>query len=405
MGRRVFLIAGESSGDLHGGRLALELKNLSPEIELSGFGGAAMSEAGVEILEDPTRLAVIGLLEVLRHLSDFKRLFRRAVRALDERRPDLVVLIDYPGFNMRFAREVKRRGIRLVYYISPQIWAWDPGRIRTIRKLVDRMIVLFGFEKELYETAGVPVTFAGHPLLDQVRPVLPRFETLERLGQSDGLPVIGLLPGSREGEIRRHLPLFLSAGERMREALPSSARFLLIKAPHLPWEVYQPFLRRSGLNPKVVERWDYDGIHACDLVLVASGTATLECALLDRPMVIVYRTSWPTYLASRLLIRIPHIGLVNIVARRSAGASAGSPVVPELIQRAAHPRRIAAEALALWNDAQRRQRMKDSFAQIRKSLGAPGASRRAAQAVLAELSGNDGGVSRGPRRERSRRRR
>ncbi len=373
----IFIVAGESSGDLHGARLAKELKALSPNLELTGFGGAAMREAGVEILEDPTRIAVIGLVEVLRHFSEFKKLFRSAVRVLEERRPDLVVLIDYPGFNLRLAREVKRRGIRLVYYISPQIWAWDPGRIGTIKQLVDRMLVLFPFEEELYKKAGVPVTFVGHPLLDEVRPALPRIEALETQGLADGLPVIGLLPGSREVEVRRLLPVLLSAGEKMREHLPSSARFLLIKAPHLPWEIYQRHLRQSGLNPKVAERWDYDGIHACDLVLVASGTATLECALLERPMVIVYKTSWPTYLISRLLIRIPSIGLVNVLA--------GRKLVPELIQREANPARIAREALAIYGDAGRRNRMKEGFAKLRKSLGSPGAGRRAAEAVLTEL--------------------
>lgn len=377
MARSIFLVAGESSGDLHGARLAKELKTLSPGVQLMGLGGSGMKEACVEILEDPTRIAVIGLVEVLKHLEEFKQLFHRAVALLDERKPDLVVLIDYPGFNMRFAREVKKRGIPLVYYISPQIWAWDPGRIKTIKQLVNRMVVLFPFEKELYEKAGVPVSFVGHPLLDQVKPTLTRFETLERMGLSDGLPVIGLLPGSREIEIRRLLPALLAAGEKMKEELPSSARFLLIKAPHLSWDIYQPFLRASNLNPKVIERWDYDCVNACDLVLVASGTATLECALLERPMVIIYKTSWPTYLISRLLIRIPHIGLVNVVARKK--------VAPELIQQNASPAKIAAEALKLWKDAQRREKMKEEFVSIRKSLGAPGASRRAAEAVLAEL--------------------
>ena len=378
MNRSVFIIAGEPSGDLHGARLAQELKTLAPDVRLLGFGGSSMREAGVEILEDPTRLAVIGIVEVLKHLSEFNRLFHAAVKVLEEQRPDLVVLIDYPGFNLALAREVKRRGIRLAYYISPQIWAWDPGRVRTLKRLVDRMLVLFPFEKELYEKAGVPVTFVGHPLLDQVRPKLTRIETLEGLGLADGLPVIGLLPGSREGEIRRHLPVMLSACGRMQEALPSSARFLLIKAPHLPWEVYQPLMKRSPLQPKVVERWDYDCIRACDLALVASGTATLECALLDRPMLILYKTSWPTYLLSRLLIRIPQIGLVNVVA--------GKKTVPELLQRAANPERVAGQALKIWNDAQQRERMKEAFAQIRKSLGSPGASRRAAEAVLQELA-------------------
>ena len=336
-----------------------------------------MREAGVEILADPTSVAVIGLVEILRHLPHFRKLFQQAVEALDRRKPDGVVLIDYPGFNLRFAEEVKRRGIRLIYYISPQIWAWDPGRIHKIKRLVDRMIVVFPFEKELYERAGVPVTFVGHPLLDLVKPTLSRFKTLEKLGLEDGLPIIGLLPGSREGEIRRLLPPLLAAGERMKKGLPSTAQFLLIKAPHLLWPLYRGFLDRSTLNPKVIERWDYDSIYACDLVLVASGTATLECALLDRPMVILYKTSWPTYLISRLLIRIPMIGLVNVVA--------GKRAVPELIQQKANPNAISQTALDLWTSVQQRDQMRSDFRKIRASLGEPGATQRAAQSVLAEL--------------------
>lgn len=377
MASRIFLVAGESSGDLHAAHLANALSRKQPDLKLFGLGGEKMRSAGVEILADPTRLAVIGIVEVLRHLCEFHRLYRKAVDALDQRKPDLVVLVDYPGFNLRFAREVKRRGIRLIYYISPQIWAWDPGRIRLIRRRVDRMMVLFPFEKTLYEKANVPVTFVGHPLLDHVRPALSRAEALEKFGLADALPVIGLLPGSREGEIRRILPTLLGAAERMRQTLPTCARFLLIKAPHLSWDVYRTALSRSGLQPKVIERWDYDPLFCCDLVLVTSGTATLECALLERPMLVVYKTSWITYLLSRLLIRIPLIGLVNIVA--------GRKVVPEFIQHRAHPQAIADEAVDLWQSAQRRISMREAFLKIRADLGKPGASDRAAETVLEEL--------------------
>lgn len=372
------VVAGEPSGDLHAGHLARALRAASPDLKLFGLGGSEMRAAGVEILADPTRAAVIGLVEVLKHLPEFHLLFRKAVAALDERKPDGVVLVDYPGFNLLFAREVKRRAIRLVYYLSPQIWAWDPGRIHLIRRLVDRMLVAFPFEKELYEKAGVPVTFVGHPLLDRVAPTQDRLQALEQFGLEDGLPVIGLLPGSREGEIRRILPVLAAACERMREKLPSTARFLLIKAPHLPWELYREALRGSSLSPKIIERWDYDGIFCCDLILVGSGTATLECALLERPILIVYKTSWLTYLISRMLIRIPAIGLVNIVA--------GRKVVPEFIQHRANPRAIAAAALELWASMPKRQAMKQAFQEIRSKLGSPGASQRAAEAVLAEFS-------------------
>jgi lipid-A-disaccharide synthase len=338
-----------------------------------------MREAGVEILADPTSIAVIGLVEVFRHLPHFRSLFLQAVDALEQRRPDLVVLIDYPGFNLRFAREVKRRGIRLVYYIGPQVWAWGRGRIDRIRRWVNRMLVVFPFEERLYRQHGIPVTFVGHPLLDSVKLTLPRLECLAQFGLEDHLPIIGLLPGSREVEVRRILPILLASGERMHHTLPQTAQFLLIKAPHLPWEMYRTLLSRSSLHPKVVERWDYDCIAACDLVLVASGTATLECALLERPMLIVYRTSWPTYLISRWAIRIPRIGLVNVVA--------GEEVVPEFIQHRANPTTLAHAALQLWRSPAQREAMKAAFRKIRSALGTPGASLRAAEAILSELDG------------------
>ena len=373
----IMIIAGESSGDLHGAHLASALKKLLPELTLFGLGGRSMKEAGIEILADPTQVAVIGIVEVLRHLPTFRALFHQAVHALDERRPDVVVLIDYPGFNLRFAEEVKRRGIRLVYYISPQIWAWDPGRIHKIKRLVDRMLVVFPFEKSIYEKAGVPVTFVGHPLLETVKPTLPRLEALEKFGLEDAMPIIGLLPGSRRMEVKRILPVMLAGGEKMQESLPSSARFLLIKAPHLPWELYKEALAGSSLNPKVVERWDYDGIYSCDLVFVASGAATLECALLDRPMLIIYKTSWPTYLLSRLLIRIPMIGLVNIVG--------GKKISPEFVQHQATPARIAQAGLEIWGSAEKRETMRSDFRALRESLGEPGASERAARTIIQEL--------------------
>ncbi|MCM8811484.1 MAG: lipid-A-disaccharide synthase [Candidatus Omnitrophica bacterium] len=386
MTKKIMLIAGESSGDLHGAHLAAELFALEPDLQLFGFGGSGMKQAGVEILVDPTELAVIGIVEVLRHLGTFQAMFRKAAATLDERRPDVVVLIDYPGFNLRFAREAKTRGIPVVYFISPQIWAWDPGRIHKIKSLVSRMLVVFPFEQKIYEQAGVPVTFVGHPLVEHVKPALSRAESLQQLGLEDRMPVVGLLPGSREGEVRRILPIFLAAGERMQKELPSTTQFLLIKAPHLDWEIYRQAMTRSALKPKVVERWDYSCIHSCDFVLVASGTATLECALLERPMLIAYKTSWPTYFLSRLLIKIPVIGLVNVVASADEnGRITDKKIVPEFIQHSASPALIAATAIQLWKEASWRNKMVEDFRKIKHSLGETGASRRAAQTILEEL--------------------
>jgi len=375
---KIFVVAGELSGDIHAAALVRRLKMHRPDIEIIAFGGSHLREAGADVLEDPTHLSVIGIAEAIQHLPAFFRLFRRACQVLDHHRPHLVVLVDYPGFNLRLAKEVKRRGIHLVYYIGPQVWAWNPHRIRTIRRLVDRMIVILPFEKALYERHGVPVTFVGHPLLDWVQPKRSRLEILDELGLSDGLPIVGLLPGSRQTEVKRILPTLLAACQRLEEALPSTCRFLLLKAPHLPWTLYRDILSRFALHPKILERWDYDGLQACDIVLVASGTATLECALVKRPMVIVYKTSWITYGLARWLLRIPAIGLVNIVA--------GQKIVPELIQHRATPKTIAKEALALWSSFAKRQAMQQAFEKVREALGEPNAVDRAALAVLEELN-------------------
>jgi len=375
--KRVFIVAGETSGDRHAAALVGELRRRDSSLQFTGFGGPQMRAAGVELQEDLTRYAVVGLVEVLKHLGTFRRIFRAACRALDEQRPDLVILVDYPGFNLRLAREAKRRGLRVVYYVSPQLWAWGAGRMRAIRRDVELMLVFFPFEESLYHEAGVPVRWVGHPLLDAVRVTRPRAEALAVHRLAPTAPVIGLLPGSRAQEVAALLPILGAAADQIARQVPG-AQFLLMPAPGIAPETYRQALAHTHVAVTTAAQWDYDLLAACDLVLVASGTATLECALLERPMVIVYRTNPLTWWLGKRLVKLPYIGLVNVVA--------GRPLVPECLQGHATPTRIADEAVKLLRPDQGRQELQAGFREVRNRLGAPGASARAADAVQALLA-------------------
>ena len=374
--KRIFLVAGETSGDRHAAALVRELRRQEPPLSCAGLGGPQMREAGVELLADLTKHAVVGTVEVLRHLGTLRRLYAQAARALDTQRPDAVILVDYPGFNLRFAREAKRRGIPVVYYVSPQIWAWGAGRLATIRRLVDRMLVFFQFEEQLYTEAGIPVTWVGHPLLDAVQVAQPRALALQQYGLHSDQPVIALLPGSRQQEVQRLLPILAAAAERLGGQL-RGVRFLALQAPGVSTARYRQCLEQSRAAVTLVPEWDDNLLAACDLALVASGTATLECALLNLPMVIVYQTNPITWWIGKRLVTIPYLGLVNVVA--------GRPLVPECLQGEATPTRIAEAALGILRSETARRQMQAGFQAVRASLGHPGASRRAADAVLAML--------------------
>ena len=374
--RRVFVVAGETSGDRHAAALVSELRRRDASLQFTGLGGPQMQAAGVELLEDLTRYAVVGLVEVLTHLATFRRIFRTACRALDEQRPDLVILVDYPGFNLCLAHEAKRRGLRVVYYVSPQLWAWGAGRMPAIKRDVALMLVFFPFEESMYHEAGVPVRWVGHPLLDAVRVTRSRPEVLAAHQLSPTRPVIGLLPGSRAQEVTGLLPILGSAADQLARQIPG-AQFVLMSAPGLAPDLYQRALARTRAPMTTPAHWDHDLLAACDLVLVASGTATLECALLERPMVIVYKTNPLTWWLGRRLVTLPYIGLVNVVA--------GRPLVPECLQGDATPTRIAEEALKILRSDQGRQGLQAGFRDVRNRLGAPGASARAADAILAVM--------------------
>jgi len=372
---RILIITGEASGDLHGANLAAALKAKAPELSILGVGGPRMQAAGVELVQSLGHLNVIGIAGP----SAVRALARRvlAIRRMLRRDPlDLVVLIDNPGLNFHFARVAKRAGHRVVYYIAPQLWAWRPRRMRWIQRRVDYVVVILPFEVELYRRAGVPCAFVGHPLLDEVAPSYDR----DRLRAAYGLPreacVIGLLPGSRAGEVRALLPVMLEAA-RLLQGRGRSLKVILAVAETVDPDEIKRLCEGAGLDVRLVAR-DPNGVMAgADVLFIASGTATLQAAIIGTPMVIVYKLPWLTYLLARLLVRVPSIGLANLVA--------GRPFIPELIQHQATPARLAEEARRILDDASYRERMRTEMTRVKSLLGPPGASERAAAMVLQQL--------------------
>ena len=370
------IVAGEASGDMHGAALVSALKRLHPAWRFYGVGGNKLREAGVELLADSADMAVVGLTEVFFKLPLIKKVMQTLTRSWQEKKPAAVILIDYPDFNLLLASKAHARGIKVFYYISPQVWAWRKGRIRTIRRVVDKMVVILPFEEAIYRQTGVDATFVGHPLLDLIpgRPS-PR-EAREKLGLRGDSVTVALLPGSRPSEAARLLPICLAAAELMP---PGERQFILPLASTLSREFVEKILGDYSVNVTVIDQAVYDVLAAADLAIVASGTATLEAALMETPMVIIYRVSRLSYLLGRMFIRVKNIGLVNIIA--------GQTIVPELIQREANPGRIAEVATMILGDPEQRARMKSALSGIRTLLGSPGAAERAARLLDGALSG------------------
>jgi lipid-A-disaccharide synthase len=365
----LLLVAGEASGDLHGARLLAELRRRDPGLHAFGLGGDELREAGLEPVAHSSEVAVVGITEVLRVLPRVRQVFRRILAEVDRRGTRTAVLIDFPDFNLRLARKLKQRGVTVIYYISPQVWAWRRGRVRTIARVVDRMLVLFPFELDLYREHGVEVAHVGHPLVDEV-PVLPQ---AWEGGEPEGPYRVALLPGSRLSEVESLLPAMLGAVGLLSKELAVEAR--IVQAPSIPRQVLEEAVRRSGL-PVPIEAADrFATIARSHVALCASGTATLEVGLLGTPLVMVYRLESWTYRLARLLVRLPYVALVNLVL--------GEKAVPELIQDEARPERIAEEAARLLTDARARGAQRERLARLRERLGAGGASARAAAEVLA----------------------
>ena len=368
--KKILLVAGEASADLHGSHVMRELKRIDPSVHLYGIGGEELRRAGMEILFDARDLSVVGIVEVVSRLPHIRKVFNTLKRQIEEAPPGLLILLDYPDFNLRLAAVAKKHRVPVLYYISPQIWAWRQGRVKKIARIVDQMAVVFPFEVPLYEKEGVPVQFVGHPLLDREIPAFDSAGSLEAFGMKPGWPVIGLLPGSRKSEIERLLPVMLDAAERIRKEYPL-AQFIIPVAPGIRREEIETWVAQKNVPVTMVENQLHRALQVCSLALVASGTATLETALMKKPMIILYKISFLTYLIGRLMIRVPCIGLANIVA--------GTQVVPELIQADASPQRIAGEALALLKSPERLAAMERELGRIRERLGATGASARVAR--------------------------
>ena len=370
--RRILIIAGEASGDLQAAHLVKSLKSINPNIEIFGLGGNQMKAQGVEIIYDIVELAVVGFVEIIKHLATFKKIFTKLVTLLDRRRPDIVILVDYPGFNLRFARCAKEKNIPVIYYISPQIWAWGKKRIEEIKKYVDRMVVIFGFEEELYKEAGMKVSFTGHPLLDIAKPAWKKEATLKHLHLRHNSIKISLLPGSREKEVRRHLPEMFKACEKIKKRLPN-VEFILSRRKELDRSIYNNIISHSTIKPHSLENKPYEIMDISDLVIVSSGSATLETAIMQKPMVIIYKTSFITWLLARGMIKIPDIGLVNVVA--------GKRIVPELVQFQVNASNIAKESLKILENKKMQEGIKHDLQKVKEKLGEKGAADRAAHLI------------------------
>lgn len=373
-GPSILIVAGEASGDLHGSRLALELKQLRPDCQLKGIGGPKMEKVGVQLLYSLQDFAFLGFSEVLKHLPFIRRALHQLNRLFLEDKPDLLILIDYPGFNLRLAKMAKKRSIPVFYYISPQVWAWHPRRAHAIAQHVDKLAVILPFEVDFYKRrTGLRVHFVGHPLLEIVRAQLPRERFCRRWSLDPEKPVLGLLPGSREQEIVRLLPIMLDAGRILCRRIPD-LQMAVGAASSVKSSLYQDLLRKHSIGTVLVTGQTYDLMSHARLLLVASGTATLESAILNTPMIVLYRVSFLSWFLALLLVRVDHIGLVNLVA--------GERIVPELVQHQVTAPRVAREAYRLLKDDRRRAQITDKLLTIQRRLGEKGASRRTAKLAL-----------------------
>ena len=370
---RILLSCGEPSGDLYAGALVRALRRADPSVEVFGMGGAHMAEAGAELLVDYRGLAVTGLTEVVTALPRLLRTLRTLVDAARDRRPDVLVVIDYPDFNFRLMQAVKALGIPVVYYISPQLWAWRAGRMRTMQAVVDRVLPIFPFEEALYREAGVDVRFVGHPLLELTKTTAPREALRAEWGIGPDQALVALLPGSRGNELKALAPVLAEARDRIRQQRPS-ARFVVARAPHVTDAWLAPLTADPG-TLVVADRTD-DVLAACDVVLTASGTATVQAAIHGAPMVVLYRLSALTYRLFKPLGRVDMYAMVNLIS--------GRRIVRELIQDECRAEAAAVEALRILTDHDYRAQMVRDLAAVREALGGPGASDRAA-AAIAEL--------------------
>jgi len=363
------IIAGEASGDLHGAGVVRALRRKDSSIDIFGVGGDKMQGEGMDLIYHVREVAVMGFWEVLKHLPIIRSMQQTLIQLLTLRKPDLVVLIDYPGFNLRFAPSVKRLGIKVVYYISPQVWAWHKRRVRKMRGVVDKMLVVFPFEVEFYRSEGIDAEFVGHPLVDVLSSTMSRRDFCRRYDLDADKGIVAVFPGSRKQEVAQMFEEILAAARLIAKEM--NMEVAVGVAPTIPESYLTDFYALDGI--RLIKGATYELMNHATFALVKSGTGTLEAAWFGTPMVVLYRTSWVTYLIGRLLVKTKHIGLVNIVA--------GSSVVPEFVQHRVRSSQIAREALALMKDKSAMAKMRTELETVRKKLGERGASQRVADHV------------------------
>ncbi|MBN1663370.1 MAG: lipid-A-disaccharide synthase [Deltaproteobacteria bacterium] len=367
---KILIVAGEASGDLHGANLVKAMHAIDPALRFYGIAGKNMQAAGVEIIADSADMAVMGFTEVIGKIRYIMQVKARLKLFLKQEKPALLIVIDYPGFNIPLAGMAKKSGIPVFYYISPKVWAWRRGRIKTIRRIVDTIAVILPFEEQMYREAGVHAHFVGHPLLDTVKTKYTKDDAIKKFALQENVTTIGLLPGSRKSEVAALLPEMLKSAFILKKKL-HTVQFVLPLADTLTAEFVGAIIRQHPVDVHLIKNDTYDVINLSDVAVVASGTATLETALLEKPMIIVYKVSRLSYLIGRAVIKVKHIGLANIIA--------GETIVPEFIQGEANAERIAAEVIDILTREGRMAHIKSALADIRGKLGAPGASDRAAK--------------------------
>lgn len=370
---KVLILAGEASGDMHGAKLAEALKKINPEIKLLGMGSSLMAKAGVELVYDVTHLSTVGFAEALKSIGILKKVLRQLTELMDQEGFDVVVFIDYPGFNLEVAKVVKEKAIPSVYYFSPTAWAWGKGRAKKVASLVTKVASVLPFEAEVYREAGADVEFVGHPLVDLVKPKLNPEEFLKSIDLKKNHPIIGLLPGSRKQEIQSLLPVLLDSAKKIQEKFPK-AQFVLPLAHTIPREEIEQEIKQRTLEIKVIEGQAYELMTVSDIIVVASGTATLEAACLGVPMIIVYKVAFSTWLLGKILIKVKNIGMPNIIA--------GREIVPEFIQMDANVENISQKVIHLLENPEELMNIRKELAKVRKDLGGEGAVEKVAHLVL-----------------------
>lgn len=376
MKHKIMIVAGEASGDLHGSGLVREMFKMQPDLEIFGVGGDKMQQQGVRLLYHINEMSVLGFWDVLKRFAFFRKVYQQLVSVMDELQPDLLILIDYPGMNLKLARAAKKRGIKVFYYIAPQVWAWGSNRIQKMVKLVDKMAVIIPFEESMFRDAGIDAKFVGHPLLETVASKMEREEFFKKYDLTPNQKVLGLLPGSRVLEVKRLLPEMLQTVRQLRNCHPA-IQTILSKADTVDTSIYQEILHNNN-QVKLVENSTYEIMKHSDLLIVASGTATLESALFHTPLIIVYKVDPISYLIGKQLIKIDSIGLVNVIAEQK--------IVPEFIQNQFHSTCLLPEIERLLFDKKQRNLIIKNLKKIKQKLGEPGASTRSAEMALETMN-------------------